>query len=162
MFDRWVYKAITGAINSCRLNRTEDALSSAFYALQEKPSSIGYWDWQHRYLIDAVRQFGFPSLFITISPSERSFPLPAWLDDISRHTGYGATQMPCFETYHFMHVLEQIVRGYLRGSNDCNWRNNVFSYNRTASNNIQAYFYRFEFQKRGTVHIHFLVWLKHP
>ena len=162
VFDRWLYKTVTGAINSCCLNRTEDALSSASYALQEKPFSIGYWDWQHRYLIDAVRLFGYPSLFITISPSDWSFPLPAWLDDISRRSGYGATQMPCFETYHFMHVLERIVRGYLCGSNDCNWRNHVFSYNRTASKNIQAYFYRFEFQKRGTVHIHFLVWLKQP
>ena len=141
VFDRWLYKTITGAINSCRLYSNEDALSSAFYALQDKPFSVGYWDWQHRYLIDAVCQFGFPSLFITISPSEWSFPLPAWLDEISRATGYSPTQTPCFETYHFMHVLEQIVRGYLCGSNDCNWPSHIFSYNYSASNNIPTYFY---------------------
>lgn len=26
--------------------------------------------------------------------------------------------------------------------------------------NVQTYFYRFEFQERGTVHLHMLVWLK--
>ena len=66
VFDSWLYKIITGAINSCRLNRIEDALSSAFYALQEKPFSIGCWDWQHCYPIDIVRQdfhlFSSPSI----------------------------------------------------------------------------------------------------
>ena len=34
----------------------------------------GYWKWCHLFLIDAVRQYGYPSLFITISPSEWTFP----------------------------------------------------------------------------------------
>lgn len=34
----------------------------------------GYWQWCHLFLIDAVRQYGYPSLFITISPSEWTFP----------------------------------------------------------------------------------------
>ena len=162
VFDRWLYKTVTGAINSSRLNNTQDALCSAFYALQDKPFSVGYWDWQHRYLVDAVHQYGLPSLFITISPSEWSFPLPLWLDAISRCTGYGPTANACHETFHFMHVLEQIARGNLCGSNDSNWRNHLFSFNRTKRKNINIYFYRFEFQKCGTVHIHLLVWLKNP
>ena len=35
VFDRWLYKTITDAINSCRMNSDKDALSSAFYALQD-------------------------------------------------------------------------------------------------------------------------------
>ena len=161
VFDRWLYKTITGAINSTRiLSPNSGRPPPPFYALQDKPFSIGYWDWQHRNLIDIVRQFGFPSLFITISPSEWSFPLPLWLEAFSIETGYGPTQSACFETLHFMHVLEQIVRGYFCGSNDSKWCNHVFSYNRTPTNNINAYFYRFEFKKQGTVHIHLLVGLK--
>ena len=158
-FDRWLYKTITGAIHSSRLSTNKPV--SAFQALQDKPFSKGYWDWQHRFLIDAVHQFGLPSLFITISPSEWSFPTPLWLDDIREETGYGPTNLPFFETLHFLHVLEQIVRGYLCGSNDSKWSHHLLSYNNNKRvNNILTYFYRFEFQKRGTLHIHFLVWLK--
>ena len=158
-FDRWLYKTITGAIHSSR--NTANNSITAFQALQDKPFSKGYWDWQHRFLIDAVRQFGLPSLFITISPSEWSFPVPFWLEDIREKTGHGPTNLPFFETIHFLHVLEQVVRGFLCGSNDSKWSHHLFSYNNNRSkSNILTYFYRFEFQKRGTLHIHFLVWLK--
>ncbi len=156
-FDRWLYKTVTGAINSARINSTLADSATAFYSLQDKPFSTGYW--QHRFLLDVVRQFGLPSLFITISPSEWSFPIPMWLESFAHNTGYGPTRAPFFETMHFVHVLEQIVRGYLCGSNSTNWTNHVFSYNHIRNKkNVTTYFYRFEFQKRGTVHIHLLVW----
>ena len=60
-----------------------------------------------------------------------------------------------------MHILAQIVRGYLCGSNSSKWSKHVFSYNRIPKHaNVKNFFYRFEFQKRGTVHLHLLVWLK--
>ena len=49
-----------------------------FQALQDMPFSKGYWDWQHPFLIDSVQKFSFPALFITINPSEWSFPVPFW------------------------------------------------------------------------------------
>ena len=76
-------------------------------------------------------------------------------------TGKGPTQLAAFETSHITHVLEQAIRGYLCGSNDKKWSNHVFNYNNIASfDNILTYFYRIEFQGRGSVHIHLLVWLK--
>ena len=33
-----------------------------------------YWQWQHRYLLDCIRQYGYPHLFVTISPYEWSMP----------------------------------------------------------------------------------------
>ena len=39
-----------------------------------KEFSAGYWRWDHLYLIDAVKQFGWPSAFITISAREWTFP----------------------------------------------------------------------------------------
>ena len=42
------------------------------------PSTVtrfqGFWEWYHLVLQDAVRQYGWPSAFITKSPSEWSFP----------------------------------------------------------------------------------------
>ena len=60
-----------------------------------------------------------------------------------------------------MHVLAQIVRGYFCGSNSARWSNHLFNYNRLPTqSNVNTYFYRLEFQKRGTAHLHLLVWLK--
>ena len=43
-------------------------------ALDTKPFCAAYWEWSHRFLIDADRQDGYPSAFLTFSPSEWNFP----------------------------------------------------------------------------------------
>jgi hypothetical protein len=75
-------------------------------------------------------------------------------------TGRGPTELAAYETEHIVHTLEQIVRGYICGSSNTKWSNYIFSYNQIAGREtVKAYFYRFEFQQRGTVHLHLLVWL---
>jgi len=69
-YDRWLFKTITGAINSSRASGC-----SPNAALQQKSFSATYWQWQHLHLIDAVRQYGYPSFFLTISPYEWSISL---------------------------------------------------------------------------------------
>ncbi|KAJ7359040.1 hypothetical protein OS493_019947 [Desmophyllum pertusum] len=155
-YDRWLFKTITGAINTARQSHCSPAR-----ALEDKSFSYQYWQWQHRVLIDAVHQFGYPSFFVTISPFEWTFPFPQWLHRIREMTGRGPTDLPMLETAHITHVLEQVVRGHLCGSNTKRWRQHLFS-NTTnpMSRNVETFFYRFEFQGRGTVHMHLLVWLK--
>ena len=76
-YDRWLFKTITGDINSSRASGC-----SPNAALQQKSFSATYWQWQHLYLLDAMRQYGFPSLFITISPYEWTFPWPRFVEEI--------------------------------------------------------------------------------
>ena len=110
--------------------------------------------------MDAVKQFGHPDLFITISPFEWTFPQPPWLQKLREDTGQGPTNLSAFETVHIVNVLEQVVRGYLTGSNCKRWSTHVFNYDyKKDKKNVKTYFYRFEFQDRGTVHLHMLVWL---
>ena len=60
-----------------------------------------------------------------------------------------------------VNVLEQLVRGYMCGSNTNRWLNHLFKYkSKKNQKNVKTYFYQFEFQDRGTVHLHMLVWLK--
>lgn len=155
-YDRWLFKTITGAINSSRASGC-----SPNAALQQKSFSATYWQWQHLYLIDAVRQYGNPSFFLTISPYEWSFPWPAFIKNLHEEHSLEPTDLPILETLHVAHVLEQIARGYLTGANTNRWRQHLFgnSDNPTDSN-LLTYFYRFEFQKRGTLHLHMLVWVK--
>ncbi len=155
-YDRWLYKTVSGAINTARFLKCSPARS-----LDTKTFSATYWQWQHRYLLDAVQQFGLPDIFITSSPFEWSFPFPQWLQDIRSKTGGGPTQLAGYETAHIVHVLAQVVRCYLCGSNSNKWSNHIFSYNNIANRpNVKTYFYRFEFQKRGTAHLHLLIWLQ--
>ena len=47
------------------------------------------------------------------------------------------------------------------GSNTNRWLNHLFNYkSKRTQRNVLTYFYSFEFQDRGTVHLHMLVWLK--
>ena len=127
-------------------------------SLETRAFSVEYWKWQHHFLLDAVMQHGPLSLFLTISLYEWSFPLPPWLTSLRQVTGKGPTDLPLLETSHIVHILEQIIRAYLCGSNDKKWSNHVFNYNRIANyKNVETYFYRFEFQNRGTVHVQLLV-----
>ena len=71
------------------------------------------------------------------------------------------TDLPLLETLHVGHALEQIARGYLTGANCNRWRQHVFSnQEQPTQSNLLTYFYRFEFQSRGTLHLHMLVWVK--
>ena len=102
----WLFKTVSGALTSGRFRMCSPARS-----LEAKPFSVEYWKWQHRYLLDAVNQFGAPSVFLTISLYEWSFPVPSWLSSIRDLTGRGPSQLAAFETTHITHVLEQIIRG---------------------------------------------------
>lgn len=155
-FDRWLFKTITGAVNSSRRFGCNPNV-----ALQEKSFSCAFWQWQHLYLLDAVRQYGFPSFFITISPYEWTFPWPSFIEEIRQEQSLGPTDLPTLETLHIAHILEQIARGYITGGNCNRWRQHIFADTTEPRNrNVLAYFYRFEFQQRGTVHLHMLVWLQ--
>lgn len=129
--------------------------------MEAKTLSHQYWANQHHYLINAVHQFGFPSVFITISPFEWTFPFPPWLKNLCNKRDKGPTELAIPENIHIAHVLEQYIRGYLCGSNTNSWKNHLFAKKSDPSmNNVSNYFYRFEFQKRGTLHAHIFMWLE--
>ena len=155
-YDLWLWQTVGGAIACARKMKC-----SPNKALEAKTFSTEYWRWQHRFLMDATLQFGNPSLFITISPFEWTFHFPPWIENLRTLTGYGPTNFAQFETMHIVNVLEQIVRGYMCGSNTNRWLNHLLTYkSKKDQKNVFTYFYRFEFQDRGTVHLHMLVWLK--
>ena len=110
-------------------------------SLGNKSFSRTYWQHQNLYLIDAVRQFGYPSFFITISPYEWTLPFPSLLEDLHHQYGKDVTDLPILETILIAHVLEQIARGYLTRGNCNRWNTHVFA-NATHPNtgNLKTYF----------------------
>ena len=107
-YDMLIFKMVMGAISSARRMK-----SSPARALNAKTFSAGYWKTQHRLSVDAVRQFGYPSIFVTINPYKWTFPFPQWLKNVQQLTCCGPTKQAGFETVHIAHTLEQIVCGYL-------------------------------------------------
>ena len=155
-YDRWLFKTITGAVNA-----SKDSGCSPNRSLENKSFSKTFWQHQHLFLIDAVHQYGFPSLFITISPYEWTFPCPPFIEEIRNTYGKDTTEVAVLETLHIAHVLEQLVRGYLTDGNSNRWRTHVLSnVHDRASKNVRTFFYCFEFQQRGTLHLHMLIWLE--
>ena len=71
-FDRWLFKTITGAVNSWKA-----AGCSPNRSLENKTFSRTFWQHQHLYL-DAVRQFSFPLFFLSV-PTSGHFPFPHFL-----------------------------------------------------------------------------------
>ena len=109
-----LFKTITGAIH-CGKSRFCSPLKS----LEHKHFTPAYWNWQHRYLIDAIFQFGPPSLFVTLSPYD--FPKPVWIDEYLETSGTIPTKLGAIETFHIAHVLDQVLRGYFTGANSKTW-----------------------------------------
>ena len=111
-------------------------------ALDSKPFSQTYWEFQHSYLVDAVRQFGFPDIFITISPYEWTFPMSSSIARRMQDLGRGATELATVETLNIVHVLQEILRGYVSGKGKKEWRSNLLRNTATSDNNVKTYFYR--------------------
>ena len=147
-YEIWLSKTVSRAITTAQKRSCSPATS-----LQAKTFSRKFWRWQHCCLIDFVKQFGFPNLFITISPSEWSFPLSPWLEKLQELSGLGETNLAAFEKLHFLNTLEQIIRRYLCGSNDSKWEIHLFVTTRKSAD-INVLFVLI------IVHLHILAWLK--
>ena len=90
-FTSWCETVLKG--NESRLSRKVSFLTRTFsqvidYSLQFELLQFEYDLWifktvsGHRLLLDAVNQFGYPTVFVPISPYESTFPIPSWLSKI--------------------------------------------------------------------------------
>ena len=87
-----------------------------------------------------------------MSPYERTFPWPSFIQVNREEQSLQPTDLPTLETLHIAHILEQIAN---------RWRQHIFTDTTEPRNrNVVIYFYRFEFEQRGTLNMHMLVWLE--
>ena len=154
-YERWCYQIISGTIESGKKFGASSATS-----MDSKPICHTYWRWQHVILLDTVDQLGYPSLFVTITANEWEMSKPFWVTARSSVTGCAPSHDAFSETMQIVHALQQIIRGFMAGTTHKNWRQHLFANLRHRNrNNVKAYHYRIEFQKRGTPHVHALFWI---
>ena len=173
VWDLWMWSSLGGAKNASGIGLRE--------ALSSKPFSPERWKTYRMALVDLQSQIGWPSLFITISPYEWSFPYAAWLEDELQKCLAARLHAPVGETLHIAHVLTEAIRGLLAGDNDGakGGQGHVFDLPADAedrSPSVAHWVLRLEFQdgKRqrnshrpaqfyhgsGRVHVHALLWLR--
>ncbi|CAE7601714.1 unnamed protein product [Symbiodinium sp. CCMP2592] len=168
VYDLWLFTTVGGAKNSAGTGIRE--------ALATKPYSPEVWRTYHMALVDAQRQLGWPSLFLTVAPYEWSFPYHCWLEDELAKSLSEKLNIPTAETLHIAHVLSQAVKGLMTGANEGarGSREHIFA-GSEGSGRVRYWVARLEFQDgkrkraafrqgqhyhgRGTVHVHILVWL---
>ena len=124
-------------------------------ALKGSSFTPGYWMVRHKGVIDMQRQCGHPAIFRTRAPYEKSFPYHIFVLDEMAKAGKGRQNLAGLETYHMAHVMKELTRGYLTGSNkkttdrpDRQWRNHLFGPADPQDDyeTVANYFARIEFQ----------------
>ena len=91
-FDRWLFKTITDTVNTSHQFGCNPSV-----AYQEKSFPASFWRWNDLYLLDAVRQHGFPSFFITISTYVWSFPRPSFIQESKKNKACNPQTCPLWK-----------------------------------------------------------------
>ena len=139
------------------------------------PMSPLYWTDVKNGPHDLVRQIGYPHLYWTLAPYERSFPYHAFLLDEMQKLLRERLRLPAFETLHLAHTMLQVTRSLLAGRGQhrgVGWTQHLLG--QGQGRNGVHFFTRSEFQdgskKAGTQqyhgsgrpHVHALFWLANP
>ncbi|CAE7346144.1 PIF1 [Symbiodinium natans] len=139
------------------------------------PMSPLYWKDVKNGLHDLVRQIGYPHLYWTLAPYERSFPYHAYLLDEMQKLLRERMRLPAFECLHLTHTMLQVTRSLLAGRGrhrGTGWTRHLLGKGQGLDG--VHFFTRIEFQdgskKAGTQqyhgsgrpHVHALFWLRDP
>ena len=115
----------------------------------DMPAFEMYWYRQTQMLEDVVRQTRkLPELFFTVAPAEWKFPLHEGIFPPSTGTQLNSQQI--LLTLHLYNSLQALLREMLFENGDALAACGIES--------IDHWCMRFEFQKRGTIHVHVLCW----
>ena len=108
-----------------------------------------YWLNERAKLEDVCRQRGKPNLFFTVAPAEWKFPIhQGMLQRIKQDGDKAMTNAQAIMTLHMYHCMSEIVELLA---------NEGFR-EETGIKKINEYSMRFEFQGRGTLHVHVVAW----
>ena len=121
-------------------------------AAADMPQFEQYWRHQAQKLEDVCRQAGrFPNLFFTIAPAEWRFPLHAGM--FSKEDQEDLSQCQAWLTMHMHNCIAAVLDAVL-------WKNKAQA-DELGIAEIEHYTYQFEFQGRGTIHVHAVAWVKY-
>ena len=138
-------------------------LDEGYYIFRKLRNSPAYLDKRKKDAFAMIRQIGFPSLFISLSAAETKWPellrAIGQLNDKKTYTDEEISQMDTQKIFSLIRKDSATVVRYFHH------RFQTFLYDVLKSKlnpigNITDYFWRYEFAKRGALHVHWFAYLK--
>ena len=138
-------------------------LDEGFYIFRNLRNSPAYLEKRKKDAFAMIRQIGFPSLFISLSAAETKWPellrAIGQLNDKKTYTDEEIAEMDTQKIFGLIRKDSATVVRYF------NHRFNTFLHDVLRSQHnpigeISDYFWRYEFAKRGAIHVHWFAYLK--
>ena len=137
-------------------------LDEGYYIFRNLRNSPAYLEKRKKDAFAMIRQIGFPSLFISLSAAETKWP--ELLRSVAQLNGenYSDEDLAEMDTQNKFRLIRKdsatVVRYF-------DFRFQTFLHNVLRSihkpiGNISDYFWRYEFAKRGALHVHWFAYLK--
>ena len=120
-----------------------------------------YWRLKHTLLLDTIDHLGFPSLFVTTNANEWRMNKSSWYQEQHNIHHFQPTGNVFTKTIQIIHSLQQIIIGYLTGSNHHNCKQHIFvNHKHKGRSKHFNLFLQDGIQKKMNVpHIHTLLWI---
>lgn len=138
-------------------------LNEGFHVLRNLRGSPPYWEKAKRDIFAMIRQLGLPTWFCSFSAAETKWtPLLRTLGELIENVTYTEEEI---RNMSWEHKSKLIKSDPVTCARYFDFRFNKFfaevlNHKMNPVGIIEDYFYRIEFQQRGSPHVHMLLWIK--
>ncbi|KAL5259662.1 hypothetical protein ACHWQZ_G009943 [Mnemiopsis leidyi] len=135
-------------------NKDPKLLKRMTRVLKDVPNTPSYWNSQHAKLTAQIGKYGPPTFFATFSPSEYDWP------ELMEYLRESNKDLPDVDN---LTPSELMAKDPVLTSTFIHQRFNAlfdFIIDAKPLGEVYSYFIRHEYQSRGTVHFHTLLWIK--
>ncbi|KAL5271400.1 hypothetical protein ACHWQZ_G001890 [Mnemiopsis leidyi] len=135
-------------------NKDPKLLKRMTRVLKDVPNTPSYWNSQHAKLTAQIGKYGPPTFFATFSPSEYDWP------ELIEYLREANKDLPDVDN---LTPSELMAKDPVLTSTFINQRFDAlfdFIIDAKPLGEVYSYFIRHEYQSRGTVHFHTLLWIK--
>ena len=138
-------------------------LDEGYYIFRNLHNSPAYLEKRKKDAFAMIRQIGFPSLFISLSAAETKWPellrAVGQLNDNKTYTDEEIAQMDTQKIFGLIRKDSATVVRYFH-HRFVTFLHDVLRSTHNPIGEISDYFWRFEFAKRGAIHVHWFAYLK--
>ena len=124
-------------------------------ALPKTQNFANFWMDEKEKLEDMCRQHGdMPNLFFTVAPAEWKYPTHCAMPGWRKQHAQGPDSLSggqVIMALHMYHTLDEIIRSLLTERDICRQRIGIAD--------VHDFCLRFEYQGRGTIHVHVVAWV---
>ena len=138
-------------------------LDEGYYIFRNLRNSPAYLEKRKKDAFAMIRQIGFPSLFISLSAAETKWPellrAVGQLNDKKTYSDEEIAQMDTQKIFGLIRKDSATVVRYFH-HRFLTFLHDVLRSTHNPIGEISDYFWRFEFAKRGAIHVHWFAYLK--